>query len=362
MILIMLNDKLVFSKILTHFFILVVLFSSFSVAYAQTPNTATLQVANNADDANEDGSSFFLNESNMWMGTGSTPAKSYAGFRFSTVQIPQGAVIQSARLQVKSAQNQWIGMEFLMFGEAANNSMVFSASSRMSSRSLTGSFVSHYSSSNWTANTWYTLEDIKTTVQEIVNRPGWATGNNLSIILKGTGGPWGRKFVKSRNSGAANGAKLIVEYTGGVTPSPTPTPTPDPTPSVTPTPSPVPTPTPIPEPSATPTPSPTPSITPSATPEPSVTPSPSPEPSVTPTPTPTPSPLPTPTPTPSPTVSPVPGTATSFSVGPGFVDVIPRQIVRANDDKLYMFAGGAETPVVHAYWTTVPGTPADNTN
>jgi hypothetical protein len=48
-----------------------------------------------------------------------------------------------------------------------------------------------------------------------------------------------------------------------------------------------------------------------------------------------------------------------IKVGVGYVDVIPRQIVRTQDDRIYIFAVQALNSVnVTAYWTTTPGMPA----
>ena len=50
--------------------------------------------------------------------------------------------------------------------------------------------------------------------------------------------------------------------------------------------------------------------------------------------------------------------AHSFKVGTGYADVIPRQIVRTADDRLYIFAGQAqESNNILVYWTTAPGVP-----
>jgi hypothetical protein len=49
---------------------------------------------------------------------------------------------------------------------------------------------------------------------------------------------------------------------------------------------------------------------------------------------------------------------TAFSFGLGGVDVIPHQIVRANDDCLYVFGlKGDSSNQLNAYWTTVAGLP-----
>jgi hypothetical protein len=47
-----------------------------------------------------------------------------------------------------------------------------------------------------------------------------------------------------------------------------------------------------------------------------------------------------------------------FRVGPGYTDVIPRQIVRTADDRVYIFAGNAQgSNKINVFWTTNPGLP-----
>jgi hypothetical protein len=51
---------------------------------------------------------------------------------------------------------------------------------------------------------------------------------------------------------------------------------------------------------------------------------------------------------------------TSFTIGTGYADVIPRQIVRTADDRVYVFAGMVQyTTDIVAYWTQTPGLPED---
>jgi hypothetical protein len=55
-------------------------------------------------------------------------------------------------------------------------------------------------------------EDIKTIVQEIVNRPGWSSGNSLAFIITGTGTRTAESY--EGNFGAA--PLLHVEYTSTI--------------------------------------------------------------------------------------------------------------------------------------------------
>jgi len=48
-------------------------------------------------------------------------------------------------------------------------------------------------------------------IQEIVNRPGWASGNALAIIVTGTG----RRVAESYNGVPAAAPLLHVEYLAG---------------------------------------------------------------------------------------------------------------------------------------------------
>jgi hypothetical protein len=49
---------------------------------------------------------------------------------------------------------------------------------------------------------------------------------------------------------------------------------------------------------------------------------------------------------------------TTFSIGPGWADVIPHQIIRTAEDRLYFFGSkGDSSPVLITYWTAASGMP-----
>src|SRR5574337_1257794 len=90
--------------------------------------TLTAQVASSSDDANQDGSTLALTSSTVWLGNGSSTTSSYTGLRFTSLTIPPGATINSARLQVYSSQSQWLSISMSMAAEAIGNSPTFSSS------------------------------------------------------------------------------------------------------------------------------------------------------------------------------------------------------------------------------------------
>ena len=157
--------------------------------------TSTYQVQAGGDDVNEDGTNFAADDSTVWVGNGATAATSFAGLRFTNVTVPPGATVSSARLELRSPSGQWVTVAFEMAAEAAANSAPFSATSRPSQRALLAPKVNHASDQQWLADTWYQLDQIAPVVQAAVNQSGWASGNALSVIVRGLGQNWARKFA-----------------------------------------------------------------------------------------------------------------------------------------------------------------------
>ena len=181
---------------------------------APSSGTVTVQVNLGSDDVNEEGATFTTNYVGFWAGSSATPATSYSGLRFNSINIPRGAVITSARIEVYSVnQSQWTQIAFLIAGDAVDNSATFSASSKPSQRPLTTVRINHNTNTNWAINTWYVLQDVTPIVQEIVSRSGWQSGNSLAFILRGMGAAWGRKYAWAYEANPANAARLVITYT-----------------------------------------------------------------------------------------------------------------------------------------------------
>jgi hypothetical protein len=251
----------------------------------------TFQVASGADDVNEDGTTFTAGGSTVWIGNASSTTAGYTGVRFQGVIVPRGAVITSAHLDVYQPAASWISTSLVLRAEASGNSAAFSTTSKPSQRTLGTMSLTFSDGSQWLAGTWHSLGEMPAVVQEVVNRADWQSGNALSLVLKGSGGTWARKFVTSYEGSAANAPRLTVTWRVATTPTPTRTVTSTPAPTTVPTP---PTPTFTPTLTATPSPTATYTATPTATA--TATDTPSPTPTNTPTLTPTVTPSPTPTP------------------------------------------------------------------
>lgn len=147
------------------------------------------------------------------------------GIRFGNIDVPQGAAISRAYIQFtnKGDKNPVSGNAYVT-AEDADNAATFAGTSF----NITGR-VQLTDSVLWTGSTdasWGTgaggaagalqrTPDLKTLVQAIVNRPGWASGNALVLMLKGSG----VRNTYSYDGNTSSAPKLILEYTAASVPA-----------------------------------------------------------------------------------------------------------------------------------------------
>jgi len=185
--------------------------------------TNTWQVGASSDDCYRKlvSSGFSLTESYCYCGDYSSAHYDFSsGVRFTNVNIPQGSIINSAYLKLKAQLFYGAIPETFIEGENSDNAATFSTAADYDGRPRTSANVS-WTPSDWVQNTWYNSSDIKTVIQEIVNRVGWASGNALVLFWRdapGWGGALKRVDAWSYNGGAANAPKLEVTWEEGAPP------------------------------------------------------------------------------------------------------------------------------------------------
>jgi hypothetical protein len=133
------------------------------------------------------------------------------GMRFQNVQIPRGNTITNAYIEYETDETSSETTNLMFYGEASDNPATFTeAVNNISSRPKTSSSVSWNNVSAWnTVNEKHRTPNLSSIIQDIVNRPGWSSGNSIVILVEGSG----KRTAESYNGESANAPLLVVDYT-----------------------------------------------------------------------------------------------------------------------------------------------------
>ena len=139
------------------------------------------------------------------------------GLRFGNVTIDREATIATAYVQFQAKETQGEATTLVIQGQAADQAATFaSTSGNISARPRTSAQVT------WTPPAWTSVgetganertPELKSVIQEIVNRGAWVSGNALALLITGIGHRTARSFEGS----AAGAALLHIEVASPLT-------------------------------------------------------------------------------------------------------------------------------------------------
>ena len=141
--------------------------------------------------------------------------------RFQTVDIPQGATITSAKIQLAfDSQINGDGNSVTIRGEDTDDaSSAASSCSAFGNATRTSANVAWSFASSMSAGTFYDTPDIKTIIQEIVNRAGWSADNDMQFFFEdhtyASSTNWLIDFRSKEYSGTTYTPKLVITYSTG---------------------------------------------------------------------------------------------------------------------------------------------------
>lgn len=171
--------------------------------------TVNLQVSASADDAQEAG--------------GGTPSLTDAtiatdvttkwlGFRFQNVAIDQGATITAATATFHLPSSGLDEPDHPIYGEDADNAAAFTTGfHNITDRPRTTATVT-WSNTNLGAPGSFSPPDLAAIIQEIVDRPGWANGNALVLLIRGSADSLRDLEVTAYDGTPANAAQLVIDF------------------------------------------------------------------------------------------------------------------------------------------------------
>lgn len=175
--------------------------------------TVTENIGADADDGHgESTDTWYVNQTTSGYGK-------VAGWRFQTVDVPQGQILDSVTLTVRVTFRGGTG-NAVISGEATDDAPLWANASANSPKTMAAT----------TANTTYAVPtstgiktiDVLTSVQEIIDRAGWAANNDLRLGFSSVAG-WvagaGYAFFEDYNAAGTDEAQLEIVYTvasGGI--------------------------------------------------------------------------------------------------------------------------------------------------
>ena len=136
-----------------------------------------------------------------------------AGFRWLNVNIPKGAIITSAHIVLTASEDTaGVPTSLNIKGEASDNPVTFSTYEDFIARPL-GVATVPYVVPPFTGEEVYNTPEIKTIIQEIIDRTGWAKGNAIALFLNdnGSGSFCVRNLINFEYS-SVDSARLHIEY------------------------------------------------------------------------------------------------------------------------------------------------------
>lgn len=178
-----------------------------------TPGTIDRRIASSMDDVEENANgSMYTNSSDLELVADGSRGNQTIGLRFSNLDIPQGATVTSAYIQFTTDETNTGTTNLTINGHDTNDAPAFTTSSyNVSGRTKTSASVS------WNPAAWNTVgqsgsnqrtPELKTIVQEIIDRSGWNSGNDLAFILSGSG----ERTAESFDGVSSQAPLLHIEY------------------------------------------------------------------------------------------------------------------------------------------------------
>ncbi len=202
-------------------------YAVFSVTAAQLNNAATVypvfidptiseQVGVNSDHGYwAIGGSTFTNDPIVIL-FGNDSSVSYAMWsRFPDVSVPGGVTINSATLDLVSySDRSTTTCNVTVSMEDADNPTNPTSAANADSRAITSATTAWSNVPAWTANTIYTTPNFATSLQEVIDRGGWAENNAANVFVKNNGSSSNAsRYVKAYQLSSSDAPVLDVTYT-----------------------------------------------------------------------------------------------------------------------------------------------------
>ncbi|HTF80555.1 MAG TPA: alkaline phosphatase PhoX, partial [Cytophagales bacterium] len=139
--------------------------------------------------------------------------KQRVALRFNNLSIPQGATINSARIQFKADESHDLATSIAFKVIDAAHVSTFSSTNKISTLPVSKDSVIWSNIPAWTAGSRGTAQlspELRNLVAGIINKPEWYVNNSLAFVITGNGKRVADAFDEARTDTRA--AELILNY------------------------------------------------------------------------------------------------------------------------------------------------------
>jgi hypothetical protein len=174
--------------------------------------TLNIPISDGADDG--DGTTTSINIANTQTSVIDAVTESIV-LRFRNVTIPSGATINSASISVVPISSLNDEPDHPIVGFAHDNAPVFTTGENITLRAVTSASVTWTSADLGADGTLrFSSPNLASIVQEIVDRPGWSSGNAMGFRITGSADST-RDLAIFMFNGGVKFAEFDVDYTAG---------------------------------------------------------------------------------------------------------------------------------------------------
>lgn len=166
-------------------------------------------VSGNSDDAEEHQDNGSVNPVREVMTLTDRDGHQYVGWRFRNITIPKGSFIASAQLKWTCSDTSSLPSAWTLQAESVADASGFNTSKyNLSLRTRTSKAV-QWTPVPWTTeNAVYLSPDLRLVVQQIVDQSTWINGNDLVLLMRGSG----QRHAWSYDGDPLKGARLLITY------------------------------------------------------------------------------------------------------------------------------------------------------
>ena len=165
-------------------------------------------VSRSSDDAED----FFfvdLNNGDLKLTRNAFGFSQIVGLRFKNIQIPRGATITKCYVEFEAAGNDSEPTKLVFNAQDSDHADTFNTNFlNISNRPKTSATVIWNNIPPWSTGLKFQTPDLAEVIQEVIDREGWFSGNDLAMIVTGSG----RRRAKSYDNSPVHSPRLHVEF------------------------------------------------------------------------------------------------------------------------------------------------------